>query len=259
MRNVVATSTVVWCALLAGCVSQNSLDPRGEDFSVSAAWTVNGSAPSPESCGAAGIEEVRIAFYESSQANYFDELEVCCSVGSLSTEPVLAYARHRIELQAHDLHKGGGTTAAATEKEAFLVESPETNLDLTPGGPFDFVYDDGDRDGVRIIARWTVAGGSASQAACDAAGVDTLRLRAFAASDTAFAMPLHEWTAACKDGAYDSNGVVDGDTTPLPNGAIYLLESAALDGSDAVVEQVRTESPVDASCVERVTWPELAI
>jgi len=250
---------VVGCALLAGCVSQNPLDPRGEDFSISAEWTVNGMAPSPESCGAAGIEEVRIAFYESSRASYFEELEVCCSVGTISTEPILAYARHRIELQAHDLHKSGGTTAAATEKEAFLVEPPQADLDLTADGAFDFVYDDGDRDGTRIIARWTVAGGGASEASCEAAGVQTVRLRAFPASDTGFAMPLHEWTAACASGSYDSRNVADGDTTPLPNGAIYLLETAALDGSGGVVAQERTATAGDASCMQHVIWPELAI
>lgn len=242
------------CALLIGCVSENGLDPTGDDFSVSAEWTVNGSAPSPESCGAAGIEQVRVAFYEGSRAHYLDELTVCCSAGSISTDPILAYARHRIELQAHDLHKGGGTTAHATDQTAYLVEPPQEHLDLTPGGPMDFVYDDGDRSGIRVTARWTVGGASPTADVCAAAGVETVRLRAYASSDTAYATPLFERSVPCSAGSYDSNGE-DGDTTPLPNDAVYRTETSALDASGAVVDQDRPEIAVDASCVATLALP----
>lgn len=252
MRGMLAAS-VAWIALQTGCVSDNPLDPTGDDFSVSAQWTVNGEAPSPEACAAAGIEEFRVGFFESSRALYFPELIRCCSDGSLSTEPILAYAHYQIELQAHDLHRSGGTTAASTERTTLEAEPPTTHFDLTPDGPLDFIYNGGS-SGLRVTASWTVGGKAASAEACAAAGIETVRLRAFGEADVAFADPVFERTVPCGPGRYDSKDDEE-NPRPLSNGARYRTETTAIDSGGGVVSQLRPETLMDASCLPRFPWP----
>lgn len=245
---------IVVAVLGGGCVSENALDPTGTDFSVSAEWTIDGETPSPAVCAASGIEQVRVAFYEGSLPHYVDALEFCCSEGSFSTDRILAYAHYRVELQAHDLHRSGSTTADATDETALIADPPQTHVDLTPDGPVDFVYDGGDVTGLRVTASWTVAGAPASGDTCTAAGIDTVAVRAYAESDTAFSDPVFERTAPCSEGSLDSKDA-ESDPTPLPNGARYRLETAALDSSGAAVGRARTDQVVDASCVARLEWP----
>ncbi len=73
--------------VLAGCIVPVGFDPIGSAASMQGSWTIDGAAPSTESCDAAEVRFVRIRFFEGGAHRDHAGLVFACAVGSFDTRP----------------------------------------------------------------------------------------------------------------------------------------------------------------------------
>ena len=103
---------------------------------VNASWTVNGGAPSTESCADACIGQVRLRIweqYDGGDAYTQDEWLVDCAAGTITTQPILKADTYRVGLygvtieQEQDL---GGLECSNRSVQAAAIEE----VSVEPGG-----------------------------------------------------------------------------------------------------------------------------
>jgi len=81
---------VVAALMLGGCIVPVEFDPVGETASMQGEWTIDGAAPTPESCGE--IAYVRIRFFEGEDHRDHPALVFDCAEGRFDTRPARVVA-----------------------------------------------------------------------------------------------------------------------------------------------------------------------
>lgn len=110
---------------LFGCTESEPFDPTGGDVAVSASWTVEGAAPTAESCEAACIETVQLRVweqYEGGNDYTQDEWTVDCAAGSITTQPILLAGTYRIALYGNTNDELAAAERAAAADGAAPVD-----------------------------------------------------------------------------------------------------------------------------------------
>jgi hypothetical protein len=164
---------ILIAALTAGC-EVILIDPVGTEVTVSGAWTVEGAAPTAESCAALGIAQVRVAFIDGSSLVEVPGLVFPCVQGSFDTRPtgVIQAGTWTVRLQALDA-TGGVIGQSPTISRTVGVGA---HWDL--GVATDFVGDAGPTTGVVTLA-WTIDGLAPTADDCAAADIATIDLDFF--------------------------------------------------------------------------------
>ena len=123
--------------LLAACIVQVEFDPVGAAASVQGSWTIDGAAPTAESCEAAEVRFVRIRFFEGDEHRDHPRLVFDCSLGSFDTRPELVVGAGEWEVAPIAIRADGSEVASGTPQrtdtsagESHIVIAP---LDF-PGG-----------------------------------------------------------------------------------------------------------------------------
>jgi hypothetical protein len=101
-------------ALTPACVSDVVFDPIGTEWTIAGSWLVNGAPPSASTCAAAGIDFVRVRFFDVSRTADHPRLVFPCAQGSFDTRPeaLVASGTWSIALVAIDAE--GNAMAMAT-------------------------------------------------------------------------------------------------------------------------------------------------
>ncbi len=122
-------------SLGSACIINATFDPIGTDRRAEGRWLVNGAAPTQESCAAAGIDFVRVRFFDVSRTADHPRLVFPCAQGSFDTRPdgVIAAEAWNIALVAIDAEGNAVVTAPPERVEPVDVSG---HLVLTPA---DFV------------------------------------------------------------------------------------------------------------------------
>ncbi len=230
-------------AVSSGCVVEVSFDPFGDDFSVSGEWTINGEAPSASVCDGAGIQNVRIVFYDDGSPYFFDQLTFPCSTGAFETGKIFAYGSYTTEWQAV-LTDG---TVVKGPMLPLVVNAPIEHANLAPA---DFVvegptgFDPRGTDD-SLSADWNINGVAADAAGCAAAGIEDIAIVIYAESDTGYTDGVTVASASCANGKYDSRDP-GGPGAILADGR-YLTSIDALDSTGAVIGSFRSEFVLDTT------------
>jgi hypothetical protein len=162
-------------------------DPTGTDASVEAHWTVQGTAPTLASCGALGIDRVRIAFFDTVGTAYeYTALTANCEDGAFDTRPtrVIAAGTWTVQFQAVDT----AGTVLGSGAMATVTVAAGGHLSLYDGAPVDFssgAFNPMGSDAT-LSASWTLNGQIPTEDNCYAAGVDRVRVLFHPATDTGF-------------------------------------------------------------------------
>ena len=240
IRRLIASGLLFAAAAFAttGCVVEVTFDPFGSDFSAAGSWTVNGATPTAGSCSAAGIDRVRVVFYDGGSPYFYDQLTFPCSDGSFSTGQIFAWGSYETEWQA--LLTDG--TIARGPRLPLIVNSPITHADLAPA---DFVVSAGfdpsgsDRD---VSADWNIDGAAGTTTSCAAAGIATIAIVLYDGNDTGRTDGYEIGSAACGDGKWDS-------PAPLIRDGSYLTSIQAFDSADNLLASYDSTSPFDSSAL----------
>jgi hypothetical protein len=204
-------------------------DPRGTDATVSAHWTVGGATPTSATCGALGIDHVRVAVIASTGPIEIAALTASCSVGVIDTRPtpVLAAGNVVLALQAVDAH--GAVLFSGAMATTTIAHGP-VHVSLYGDVPVDFGSGGFDPRGTdaSLVFGWTLDHQMAAVDLCDAVGVTDAALVLFDAADAAHAHGVVVASAPCSRGTFDSSG------SPILRAGSYFATLEARDASGAV-------------------------
>lgn len=161
---------------LGGCVvdSDGSFFGSGIDFGVDANWTVNQQIPSASVCADAGIETVRVVFWDAGTAVDVADLTSPCSAGAFSTNEIFAYGEYETQWQALD--KSGNVLGIMGNRFDLFV-NPDNhakgiNVRLAP---IDFVGADTTVGSLSVSLGWQTPDMASENADCATAGVTTMQ------------------------------------------------------------------------------------
>ncbi len=158
MRKLLGITAAV-ALLTPGCVIEVDFDPFGTDFTVEGNWTVNGAAPTAESCG--GVASVQLALFDASTLFTYDRLTFPCTAGGF-TGVGLEYGSY--DAQWRLLDEFGGVIATGDRFEFDVFSGTNAKLD-----PVDFEITGGfDPFGTdfRLSGDWTVNGAPPTAESC---------------------------------------------------------------------------------------------
>ena len=162
-------------------------DPTGTDASVEAHWTVQGVAPTVSSCGALGIDRVRIAFFDTVGTAYeYTALTANCEDGAFDTRPtrVISAGTWTVQFQAVDT----AGTVLGSGAMATVSVAAGGHLSLYDGAPVDFssgAFNPMGTDAT-LTASWQLNGQTPTDDNCYAAGVDRIQVFFHPPTDTDF-------------------------------------------------------------------------
>lgn len=105
--------------VLAGCIVQVEFDPVGSAASIQGSWTIDGAAPTAESCTAAEVRFVRIRFFfEGDTHRDHAGLVFECLVGSFDTRPDLLIGAGEWELAPVAIRADGSEVVTGARQMA---------------------------------------------------------------------------------------------------------------------------------------------
>jgi hypothetical protein len=226
VRAVVSLIAIALAFSSAGCVVLTDFDPVGTSATVRGAWTIDGVAPTEESCMKLGASQVRVAFLDEMRVVAHGALFLTCfnaeaaRNGSFDTGdaslggagPVVADGHWTVRLEAID---GSGNIVAVGP--SVVVDVPASNVvALDAMGPVDFLTG-------TVSASFTIGGAAPTFASCEDAGIAEVML-VFA--DLGTGRVAREAREPCAAGTVG--------TRALP-GAIYTVSLRALDASGGTV------------------------
>ncbi|MGE0786233.1 MAG: hypothetical protein AB7S26_11130 [Sandaracinaceae bacterium] len=155
--------------LASGCIVTVTFDPIGQDASISGTWTIDGVPPDAASCAAAGIDSVRVRFFDG-EDDYRDhpDLVFPCADGQFDTRPTLLINGGVWTLALIPIRADGSVveTDPPALRETFDTVLAGGHIELTPvdfGVPL---------TGTRYGASWTIDGATPDATRCDALGID---------------------------------------------------------------------------------------
>jgi len=177
---------------VSGCIVEITFDPIGADASVEGSWTINGAAPTAESCAALGISHVRVRFFDGDRWADHPELVFSCTEGGFDTRPqaVVADGQWTMALVAID-----------ADGDAIAMGPTQTVDTLAGGGhialtPIDFMA-----SGVTALAgSWTIGGAAPTEASCTALGATEVHVQFL--DDAGDPDPTATLKLACADGSF---------------------------------------------------------
>lgn len=149
---------------VSGCIVDVIVDPIGQDASIAGSWTVEGAAPTAESCAALGITNVRVRFSSGTETRLHPDLVFDCAVGQFDTRPqrVVADGTWVVQLVAID---ADGVEIAAGPESTFDTLAMNGHFDIPA---VDFVPDVGTS---QMAASWTINGSTPDATLCGDAGI----------------------------------------------------------------------------------------
>ena len=222
-----STIGVALCALALaqGCIVLSDFEPVGAGAPIRGSWTIDGAAPTAQSCDAVGTDLagatprpgaslVRVVFLDGTRPVVHGNLIFQCVSGSFDTsggdggtpQRLVALGQWMVRVQAID---GAGNVLDSGATQAITSESATIDL-----APVDF-------GSAQISARWTVAGQPASVAGCDAAGVDEIEI---AFSGTGAPPPHRELCAVGVGGRHLRPGTYDVTIRALGPGGVVAMQ-----------------------------------
>ncbi|MCA9613167.1 MAG: hypothetical protein H6721_00640 [Sandaracinus sp.] len=228
-------------AAMTGCVVEVNFEPIGGDVTVQGNWTINGGVADATSCGAAGIQTVRLQVCEFVDGDCYTatNLQAACSAGALNTGPLLLADTYALRWQAI-LTDGTVSNGAWETVTAPAASTITTSVNFETAGPAEDT----------LAGTWTVGGAPADATSCASAGIMNVRL-AFYTDDQGVNL-FRQTTFPCSDGGFDSR---TGMGPTLPDG-MYYSEWQALDASGAVI--AASELPLLELDTSAVTHANLA-
>lgn len=214
--------------------SSGSFNPMGSDSYVSGSWTVNNGPATSASCGSAGIDRVRLGFYNQGSPVYYDAFDLACSAGSFTTAtPVLRAGTYEVAWEAYSgtnrIGMGPRQTIVATSGGTVVI--PAVNF-ATAGG-FNPIGTD-----ARVRASWTINGQLPSSATCSSLTISRVRVAFFDGSSSS-PFEYAALVAPCAQGSME--------TTPVLRAGTYTVQFQALDASDTIIGTGAMETIVATS------------
>ena len=156
---------VVTTGLFAsGCLVDIVFDPVGTDATVAATWSVEGAAPTAESCAELGVTRVRVRFYDGVRRFDHPDLVFDCADGSFDTRPRAVVADGIYDMQLLAIDNAG----------VVIGEGPRERVDtLAVAGHIQLTAVDFQRAATptQVAVSWTINGAAPSSASCDALGI----------------------------------------------------------------------------------------
>lgn len=159
--------------LLAGCIQTGDFDPVGDAASIAGSWTVDGIAPSRDSCDALGASVVHVTFLDNARPVTHSGLLFECREGTFDTDAPGGSGRVIAapeddgapwDLRFEAVDSGGQVIAVG---ETFTVFVPATEKIIMP--PANFVS-------ATLLARFVVNGAEPNAERCADAGFASVRL-----------------------------------------------------------------------------------
>jgi hypothetical protein len=202
-----------------GCVRVSDYDPVGNAASISGAWTIDGAAPTAESCRALGADIVRVTFLDDSRPVVHGALiypcNTTCMESCFDTRPGLVVAGGEWTLRM-EATRGAEVVAVGTAQ----VQSTEAgHIELEPA-----VFLSG-----RISARHQVDGSPPTYDSCRGAGVELVELTFDSAGGE-------------RAGAAREDCSVGAVGTRVAPGASYVVRLRALGPSGEIVHESAPET-----------------
>lgn len=159
--------------LLAGCIQTGDFDPVGDAASIAGSWTVDGSAPSRDTCDALGASVVHVTFLDNARPVTHSGLLFECREGSFDTDapggsgrviaaPEDEGAPWRLRFEAVD-----GSNQVLAIGETVTVFVPATDKIIMPTANF---------MSSTLLAEFVVDGAEPNAERCAAAGFASVRL-----------------------------------------------------------------------------------
>lgn len=248
VRRVMVGGVALALAVATGCVVKVDFDPHGSDFEIVGSWTVNGEAPNADNCAAAGIERVRLVFYDGGSPFFFPELSAPCADGGFDTGQVWEWGRYETEWQAE--LSDGTVVRDARGRMPLVVQSPTTQantfwdivIEEVP------VFDPRGTDDT-LSADWMINGAAPSATTCDAAGIVSVDITLYPEDDADYTTGVVVASADCAAGKYDSR--VDAPMGPIVADGRYRTSIDAIDVDGNVIEGLsfRFPDPLDTTLV----------
>lgn len=219
----------------SGCVVDVTFEPFGNEVTLAGSWTVNGAAPTPASCGALGIDKVRIAFLDGADVFTTPALTFDCEAGSFDTRPVGVLNQDSYTTRWDALNAAG--TVIGSVNTGPLDVSLVTHANLAPvnftGSMMTF---DPRGTDAELTADWTLNGMTPNATLCTESGIANFAVILYDEMDTAYANGVEIGRAPCMAGKYDS----------MPAKVIkygrYLTGVRALDASGATLGEYRSSA-----------------
>ncbi len=219
-------------------------DPFGApEVSIDAAWTVNGFAADFASCGDAGIATVRIDVFENvgGVAESTAALEAPCEQAGLVVDSLLRAGSYVFNVRGLDAsglvvaESGFTDPLTAGLGQTFVIDTDLVSMNQ-PFAPRGFGAD------VTVSGTWSINGTIPDAALCGLAGIATVRLTVFDATETQFV----DYDFPCAAGAFTDTYRRD----------LYFTQWTALDATGlAVTDPV--PNPAEALDLGAVTTANL--
>lgn len=200
--------------------------------SMQASWTINGAAPTVDSCASLGIDEILVQIVSGAGAG--TELKYMCDEGSFVAE--IDPGDYEVRVVASSLATGELTATELTE--SFTVADGERHV--INGGPIDYIggFDPLGTDAA-LQASWTIGGNLTDAVVCDAVAATTVDFIFYPADDAAReteGVVVHAG-APCDPGNYVS-------AAPILAEGSYLVSTELLADGGAVISRVDQASPI---------------
>ncbi len=228
-------------------VGMAGFNPLGTDGSLSAEWQIDGATPNTTNCTAAGIANVRIRFYESTDTTYAAGVEVArgtCASGKFMSEP-MRILRAGTYLTSIDALDASGAEIGSYRSPSPLVVMAGVNHMLmvanfttAPAG-----------EELAINLTWDLTvGGTMTDTTCAMAGVGTMSYTLCAGTTAPCATPIDSMTDVPCGAA-----VVFPDAA-IAAGTYTIYVEGAPPGMPAVKKWMETCTGLDVAMNEHVTY-----
>lgn len=209
----------------SGCIVDVVFDPIGQDASIAGSWTIDGAAPTVESCEAAGIDSVRVRFFEGSDYRDHPDLRFDCETGSFDTRPQLLIADGVWTVQLVPIDASGAVveTDPMPPRETFDTIVVGGHIDMTP---VDFATP---APLTQYAGSWTINGETPDATNCGELGIDQVWVE------------FLDGAGAPIDGATDQFACTDGSFILGLDPGDYSVRVIAVDAANAVLAMAMRE------------------
>lgn len=207
---------------VSGCIVDVIVDPIGQDASIAGSWTIEGAAPTAESCEALGITNVRVRFASGTETRLHPDLVFDCAAGSFDTRPrqVVADGTWVVQLVAIN---ADGDQIAAGPTSTFDTIADDGHYDIPP---VDFVPE---VSVTRMAASWTINGATPDATLCGDAGIAEVWVEFLDAGGNPIDGETYRY--ACADGSFTEE-IAPGD---------YAARIVAVDDTDTTLLMLMRE------------------
>lgn len=117
--------------VVSACTVEVRFEAAGDDLVVNAEWTINGAPATAASCGASGVDEIQLFFYDIDSLEFYTDdtlFIIPCANGSYSSVgPILRHGSYRLQVAAYD---ATGLELARSGFVRFDAPFPATAVDV---------------------------------------------------------------------------------------------------------------------------------